>query len=259
MTTNTNVDIQFSKGRLRTASLKLQPNGRFLLVAPESTPQHWIDLFLKKRQKWMQKVLLKKKELSSWRKIVPHSYIKTPYYTIFIEEDTTLKYPHYQLKKNNAERHTTFFLPSELFGNLHQEALYKNLEKYLLAELLRLESNRLLQRAEYWARRHKIQVAEFFVRAQKSRLGYCTHSDRIMLNIRLLFTSAKYIDYVICHELAHTKHRNHSKDFWEYLETLYPNAKKIDRELNNPHLYAMPRAKKISATTKTLNNPRKAS
>ena len=35
-------------------------------------------------------------------------------------------------------------------------------------------------------------------------------------------------DYVICHELAHLKHLNHSSAFWEEVTRLYPDYKNAD-------------------------------
>jgi predicted metal-dependent hydrolase len=40
------------------------------------------------------------------------------------------------------------------------------------------------------------------------------------------------MDYVILHELMHTRIRNHSLRFWKALGKLIENPKKIDRELN---------------------------
>ena len=47
------------------------------------------------------------------------------------------------------------------------------------------------------------------------------------------------IDYVICHELAHTKHKNHSKRYWAYLEQLFPGAKAADKLLRDSSVYSM--------------------
>jgi predicted metal-dependent hydrolase len=38
---------------------------------------------------------------------------------------------------------------------------------------------------------------------------------------------------VILHELAHTKVKNHSRKFWDELERVLPNSKKLNHELKN--------------------------
>ena len=37
--------------------------------------------------------------------------------------------------------------------------------------------------------------------------------------------------YVILHELTHTKHLNHSPTFWAHLESLLPNMRNLRKEL----------------------------
>ena len=39
------------------------------------------------------------------------------------------------------------------------------------------------------------------------------------------------VDYVILHELVHTKIKNHSRDFWQLLDMVSGNAKKLDKEV----------------------------
>ena len=39
------------------------------------------------------------------------------------------------------------------------------------------------------------------------------------------------MDYVILHELVHTKVKNHSKDFWDTLDKYVLDSKKINKEL----------------------------
>ncbi len=63
--------------------------------------------------------------------------------------------------------------------------------------------------------------------------GSCSPSNSIMLNSKLLFMEEKFMDYVIVHELAHTKHRNHSKAFWKLVYKVIPDYKDVRRDLRS--------------------------
>lgn len=51
-----------------------------------------------------------------------------------------------------------------------------------------------------------------------SRFGSCTHDNRLFFSLMLVFASPNLIDYVIIHELAHIRHKNHSKSFWQLVQ-----------------------------------------
>ncbi|MCP3849441.1 MAG: M48 family metallopeptidase [Gammaproteobacteria bacterium] len=70
------------------------------------------------------------------------------------------------------------------------------------------------------------------VRAQKTRWGSCSSKKNISLNYRLLFIEKKSLDYILVHELVHTLHMNHSSAYWTYFESLMPDARVRDREIN---------------------------
>ena len=46
-----------------------------------------------------------------------------------------------------------------------------------------------------------------------------------------MFLRADVVRYLFIHELAHTKHMNHSASFWRLVEKLEPNYRHLDREL----------------------------
>ena len=67
--------------------------------------------------------------------------------------------------------------------------------------------------------------------------GSCSRDNRIILNFRLLYAPTSVLEYVIVHELAHTKVRNHSKRFWSAVASVIPDYKERRRWLRkNSHV-----------------------
>jgi predicted metal-dependent hydrolase len=56
------------------------------------------------------------------------------------------------------------------------------------------------------------------IRSQKTRWGSCSIRGNISLNDQLLFMPAKTVEYLMIHELCHTRHLNHSTAFWSLVE-----------------------------------------
>lgn len=68
---------------------------------------------------------------------------------------------------------------------------------------------------------------------QRTRWGSRSSSGTISLNIGLMNVPVELRDYVIWHELSHTKHMNHGPDFWEEVAKHDPDFKAHRKELKN--------------------------
>ena len=64
------------------------------------------------------------------------------------------------------------------------------------------------------------------IRAQRTRWGSCSARGTISLNWRLMLAPPDILDYVVVHELCHSKEMNHSRAFWERVETILPDYKR---------------------------------
>ena len=70
------------------------------------------------------------------------------------------------------------------------------------------------------------------------RWGSCNSRREVRLSWRLLKARPEVIDYVVCHELAHLRHMDHSKSFWREVEHMCPGYLALRSELDRAdHLY----------------------
>lgn len=97
---------------------------------------------------------------------------------------------------------------------------------------LKKESEQLLPiRLRSIAQRFSLSYKGLKIRKLTSRWGSCSSKGSITLSYFLIQLPWELIDYVILHELAHTKIHNHSKEFWDYMEMRVPNLKELRRDI----------------------------
>ena len=76
-----------------------------------------------------------------------------------------------------------------------------------------------------FAERLGSKVHKITLRDTRSRWGSCSNDAKLMFSWRLIMAPEDVLAYVAAHEVAHLKHMNHSKDFWETVEYLFGSYK----------------------------------
>jgi predicted metal-dependent hydrolase len=77
--------------------------------------------------------------------------------------------------------------------------------------------NTLISQLDKMAKIHNFKYNKVSIRNQKTKWGSCSAKNNISLNINLVRLPDELRDYVILHELVHTRFKNHSKEFWAEL------------------------------------------
>lgn len=108
-----------------------------------------------------------------------------------------------------------------------QAKLEKLAEKALLVESEEL----IIPQVRDLATKFDAKVNAIEVKNLKSRWGSCSSKADLAFSLFLVQLPWECIDYVIVHELAHTKEMNHSPKFWNLVEQMEPDYKRIRKTM----------------------------
>jgi len=98
---------------------------------------------------------------------------------------------------------------------------------------------RLTERLRRLSEKYGFACGRASVRNQKTRWGSCSHRNTISLNMKLVVLPEELQDYVILHELVHTRIHNHSRRFWKELNKYVGNGKALASRLREYDLRLM--------------------
>ena len=107
----------------------------------------------------------------------------------------------------------------------HSLSKAKNLFKELDGNELSVKMKYLQNRVSYLANCYGFQYKKVSFRKMFTRWGSCSAKNNISLNILMTQIPEELQDYIILHELLHTKIKNHSKGYWAELDILTGDAK----------------------------------
>jgi hypothetical protein len=96
----------------------------------------------------------------------------------------------------------------------------------------------LCARVEVLAHAAHLAPPRVMISPARTRWGSCNTRREVRLAWRLVKAPPHLVDYVICHELAHLRHMNHSRAFWHEVERQCPDYRRLRAELHTAdHLY----------------------
>ncbi len=102
----------------------------------------------------------------------------------------------------------------------------------VMQNALRVESKSYLpKRLAFIAAEYDYSYSQVRFSHASGRWGSCNSEGVISLNIALMKLPFELIDYVLIHELAHTRFLNHSEEFWEQVAIADPEYKKHRKAL----------------------------
>ena len=76
---------------------------------------------------------------------------------------------------------------------------------------------------ERYAQRMGVEPTGLTITSAKTRFGSCSGKNRLSFSWRLMAYPEAAIDYVVVHELAHIRYKDHSRAFYGFIESVLPD------------------------------------
>lgn len=213
-------DITIRRSKLsRHVRLSVAPNGRLRISMPPYAP-----LFLAKR-------LLASSRASVRTMLARETQASTPLADgMQIGKSHSLHVQSAQTSQvtRRDRRIVAMLAPGD---TLKTPAIQSAIREHTIKALRKEAKSYLPKRLAYLAAQHEFTYQSIRFSHASSRWGSCSSSGTISLNIALMKLPFELIDYVLIHELCHTRQMNHSQRFWSSVEHCLPDYKKRRTQL----------------------------
>jgi predicted metal-dependent hydrolase len=218
-------EIEVTKKKMKTMRLRVLSDGKICISAPKGISEKAIKDFAESHSEWIRDAVSKVKQDEAAGnggcRAGEHLYLFGEKY--LIEENTGRK-KSLVLREEKA----ILTIPE----NTDDDARKKFITEWY-REKLKEEIPPLLEK---WESISGLTCSSWQIRDMKSRWGSCSiNSKSIRLNLQLAKRPKICLEYVILHELAHTKVAGHGADFKAILDRFMPEWRKIKKLLNTPH------------------------
>ncbi|MDH5632124.1 MAG: M48 family metallopeptidase [Gammaproteobacteria bacterium] len=204
--------------RARRARIQVSPMGEVEVVVPRGFNQSLIPGFMNGHRQWLARTLARNQasrpaELDA---AVPAGM------------HLAASGQSYELSYRQGGRSAVRVVDGGLVVTLSSRTnLHELLQRWLSGQARSWLGSKLDELAAWSG----LEFGRLSIRGQRSRWGSCSSSGDISLNRALMFLPADMAEYVLIHELCHTRHMNHSRKFWALVAELQPDYRQLDRRL----------------------------
>ncbi len=221
---NKTIAYTINKAKIKNIYITIE-NGEVVIKAPWYTTRNQIQEVVESKRDWIMKKLeeynvspRKAKEYEDGEKfqILGESYYLNIYYKDI--NNAILNVENEKIE---------IILPLSYAEEDNTEQIKKMIDKmyYMIAE------KEVESAMEKTRKMVGLAPEEYKIKKIKYAWGTCSSRKVITINQNLMMYSRKAIEYVILHEICHLKYMNHSKKFWEMVESYMPDYKEAEKEL----------------------------
>ncbi|OSS42967.1 putative metal-dependent hydrolase [Desulfurella amilsii] len=201
--------VIFSKRK--TISLIITDHADLILRVPFGTDKKLINKIIDEKKDWIERKI---NEIKQIKPVSKNSYQdKETFY--YLGELLTLKIV-------NSQKNSVLIENETLLLSLKKQS---KPECILIKWYKQQASKFIFQRCVYYANILGCKFKSITITSAKKRLGSCDFQRNLRFSFYNILLDEAYIDYVVVHELCHLFYLNHSKAFWQKVQSIMPDFK----------------------------------
>lgn len=206
------------KTKRKTIGITVDRNGEVKVSAPLRISEKQIKEVVQKKADWIIKKVNEVIKRNS--NLVCRQFASGEKF-LYLGKEYTLEIVEKDLSKDEVlmqEDTMAVYISQGLSEESRKQAIKEALIKWYRQRFTEIVKERI----EKYSLQLKVAPCKVVIKDQKTRWGSCSKKGNINLNWRLVMAPLDVIDYVVVHELCHLKVMNHSKDFWNLVESILP-------------------------------------
>lgn len=206
-------EVRFLASR-QTLAIEVHPDSRVLVRAPVDCPEAVIAERVQKRAGWISR------QLAEFERYRP----RTPARQYISGESHLYLGRQYRLKLVPGDVASVKLTRGQLLVTLPGEPEAERVSALLHRWYLDRARAVFTEVLDASLRHFKgVEHPRLIVRAMQSRWGSLSHAGTMTLNVSLVRAPRPCIEYVVTHELCHTRHRDHDARFFKLLGQVMPD------------------------------------
>lgn len=222
------LSIEVIKKNIKNLHLSvLPPNGHVRISAPMSMSEESIKMFARTKIGWIRK---QQQKFENQPRQDKREFITGE--TLYVLGKQYFLVVNYSYKGNSLKLNG-----NQAFLTVRKESTAEQRENYVnewYRAILKLEILKLLPK---WEKMTGLFCNNWQTKNMSTRWGTCNViTKKIWLNLQLAKKPIQCLEYVILHELAHLKEKNHGKEFIAILDEFMPYWREVKKQLNDSKL-----------------------
>jgi predicted metal-dependent hydrolase len=194
----------------KTMALIVERDGTLTVRAPMRVSRSQIESFVRERTAW---VIRTRRKIKSVLEVESKRYVDGEKF-LFLGTSHNLKLVGPQRPSLKLDGGFRLSVTAQKRGEQVFIRWYKTRASEIITE-----------RAAEFAGQYGFSPEQIRITSARTRWGSCSPNGTINFTWRLVMAPLDVIDYVVVHELAHLRVKNHSKKFWRVVESILPEYK----------------------------------